>query len=312
MTDDYKYEVAFSFLQQDESLAQALNDLLQDRMSTFIYSERQLELAGKDGELLLKKVFGSEARIVVILYRKEWGTTPWTRIEQDAIRDRGHDHGYDFCLLIPLDEPQTKPEWYPKYRIWIGLRRWGNDAAAAVIEDRVHEAGGMTREESLADRKARLERQVKAAEKRKNFLESENAVGPANTEAQRLLEEIEQTASSLSTNDFPLKVKREMEVISVKSYGFDLQVYWRQRYANVIRDSCLYVHLLKLDRQHHFEPKFRELKKLEFHFSLNESEEYGWDLTQGNKKFFSTKELTDFVLRMLLDKIADFSLKKSD
>ena len=262
MEDDYKYEVAFSFLQQDESLAQSLNDLLQDRTSTFIYSERQKEIAGKDGELLLKKVFGCEARIVVILYRKEWGTTPWTRIEQDAIRDRAYDHGYDFCLLIPLDEPPTKPEWYPKNRIWIGLRRWGNDAAAAVIEARVQEAGGITREESLADRKARIERQVLTAAKIRDFLQSGAAVGPANAEAQKLFQEIEQVASSLSTKDFPMGIKSEQDGLRVTSYGIMLQVYWHQTYANVIMDSCLYVRLLELDRQHHFESKFRELKKL--------------------------------------------------
>jgi hypothetical protein len=76
MDKEYKYDVAFSFLNQDESLAQQLNDLLQDRISTFIYPEHQLDLAGKDGEIVLKKSFDSEARIVVILYRDEWGITP--------------------------------------------------------------------------------------------------------------------------------------------------------------------------------------------------------------------------------------------
>ena len=34
---DFKYEVAFSFLKEDEVLALKINDLLQDRFSTFIY-----------------------------------------------------------------------------------------------------------------------------------------------------------------------------------------------------------------------------------------------------------------------------------
>jgi hypothetical protein len=45
-SDQYKYEVAFSFLAQDEALATGLNDLLQDRLATFLYSERQKEIAG--------------------------------------------------------------------------------------------------------------------------------------------------------------------------------------------------------------------------------------------------------------------------
>lgn len=43
--DQFKYDVAFSFLGQDEAIAVQLNDLLSDRLRTFIYSERQLELA---------------------------------------------------------------------------------------------------------------------------------------------------------------------------------------------------------------------------------------------------------------------------
>lgn len=294
------------------SKTRRLNDLLQDRMSTFIYSERQLEIAGKDGELLLKKVFGSEARVVVVLYRKEWGTTPWTRIEQDAIRDRAYDHGYDFCLLIPLDEQPAQPEWYPKNRIWIGLRKKGIEIAAEIIEYRVQESGGITREESLADRKARLERQVVAAEKRRIFLESESAVDPANSEAQQLFKDIEQTALSLSTNDFPLEVKREQGGLRVKSYGFVLQVYWQQASANALKDSGLYLHLLQRDIRNPFDREFHELKKLEFHFSLNESEECGWRVTQDDKKFYSTKELTDFALRMVVDKSAELRFKESD
>jgi hypothetical protein len=50
MTGEYLYDVAFSFLSQDESLAVQLNDSLKDRLTTFIYSDskRQAELAGRD------------------------------------------------------------------------------------------------------------------------------------------------------------------------------------------------------------------------------------------------------------------------
>ena len=78
MSASYKYDVAFSFLQRDEPLALQLNDLLQDRVKTFIYPERQKELAGTDGEETFGKVFGEEARLAVVLYRSEWGETKWT------------------------------------------------------------------------------------------------------------------------------------------------------------------------------------------------------------------------------------------
>jgi len=121
--DDYKFEVAFSFCKVDESLASKMNDLLQDRYSTFIYFEKQKEIAGKDGEIEFGKVFRSESRVVVILYRSEWGNTSWTRIEETAIRDRAFDKGYDFTLFIPTENNIKMPEWLPRQRLW--YRRCG-------------------------------------------------------------------------------------------------------------------------------------------------------------------------------------------
>ena len=52
-----------------------------------------------------------------MFYREKWGTTPWTRIEETAIRNRAFHKGYEFTLFIPR-EPQVKmPEWLPRTRI---------------------------------------------------------------------------------------------------------------------------------------------------------------------------------------------------
>src|SRR5690349_20324605 len=117
----YKYEVAFSFLKEDEAIAVALNDLLQDRMSTFLYSKQQEAVAGTDGEKTFNRVFGEEARLVVVLYREGWGESPWTRIEATAVRNRGFEEGYDFVKFIPVAANATVPKWLPKSQIWIGL-----------------------------------------------------------------------------------------------------------------------------------------------------------------------------------------------
>ncbi len=91
--EGFKYDVAFSFLAQDEGLATELCDLLQDRMRIFLYSKRQEDLAGTDGEETFNAVFGAQARLVVVLYRKGWGESPWTRIEETAIRNRAYKEG---------------------------------------------------------------------------------------------------------------------------------------------------------------------------------------------------------------------------
>ena len=97
---DYKYDVAFSFLDRDEPLARELAGLLTP-LSTFVYSEQQLEVAAKDGVDAFTAVFRRDARIVAVLYRDGWGKTKWTRVEEQAIKSRFLDWG------IPLTKGAT-------------------------------------------------------------------------------------------------------------------------------------------------------------------------------------------------------------
>jgi hypothetical protein len=194
---DYKHDVAFSFLAQDEALATELNDLLENRLRTFLYSKKQGEIAGTDGEKTFNSVFGEEARIVVVLYRGNWGQTPWTRIEATAIRNRAFEDGYEFVIFIPLDEPPSAPKWLPRPQLWVGLKRWGIRAAAAVIEDRVKALGGEPKEETVFERAARLERSVKFAERKSRFLNSYDGVNAARGEFDDLREELKVLIASL-------------------------------------------------------------------------------------------------------------------
>ena len=72
----FEYDIAFSFVKEDEGLATQLNDRLRDRYRTFLYSRVQELLVGTDGEKSFNAVFGKEARIVAVLLRPEWGHTP--------------------------------------------------------------------------------------------------------------------------------------------------------------------------------------------------------------------------------------------
>ena len=155
---NFEFDVAFSFHSLDESLVTQLNDLLQDRFKTFLYSKNQEILAGTDGEEIFNSVFGEMARCVVVFYREEWGETPFTRIKQTAIRNRAFDVGFDFTLFIPTEKTPNVPPWLPKTRLWFGLDRFGLTGAAAVIEARIQELGGEPRVESITDRAARLQR----------------------------------------------------------------------------------------------------------------------------------------------------------
>src|SRR5262245_20863014 len=67
LADEFEYDVAFSFNAMDEAIATQLNDRLSGRLKTFIYSERQREIAGTDGQESFSQIYGKTARLVVVL-----------------------------------------------------------------------------------------------------------------------------------------------------------------------------------------------------------------------------------------------------
>ena len=62
---DYKYDLALSLLDEDETTAEELCRLLPESVNPFLYSKRELELTGRDGVEAFAAVFGREARTVV-------------------------------------------------------------------------------------------------------------------------------------------------------------------------------------------------------------------------------------------------------
>jgi len=305
--EEYKYDVAFSFLAKDEWLAIELNDLLQDRVRTFLYSKKQGEIAGTDGEKSLNAVFGEEARLVVVLYRDGWGETPWTRVEETAIRNRAFEQGTEFVKFIPLDAPPTVPKWLPRTQLWLGLKRWGSSGAASVIEARIEELGGKPHEETATERAARLDRSIKFQKKRKSFLNSEEAVRAANEEVEALYKELNQLVASIreSASAFSLILKRERYHIVVFGLGHGLSINWRYHYANSLDKARLDVSIWRghppFPRISHGFEKPKELRAERFTFDLSPSEEPCWMSSGSESRAYTTKDLASYVLKYFMN-----------
>ena len=306
MTDEsYKYDVAFSFLTQDESLATRLNDLLESRLSTFLYSKRQKELAGTDGEESFVRVFGSEARLVVVLYRDGWGDKGWTRVEKDGIRNRAYENGYDFTLFIVLEKGASLPAWLPKQRLYYGLNRYGEEGVLAVIETRVQEAGGQTREESFEERAARLNREVVSERERKQFLRSGDGVAAAREAVKQLHDELGRRAEVVKSAGFELGLRSDTNWISITCGDFGLSVDWHLHFGNSLEESELEMALWRGppprigDIFPFSEPK--RLSHREFQFDRDHAE-HGWR-ENGKSQFLSTERLAELCITNLLEKV---------
>jgi hypothetical protein len=83
-----------------------------------------------------------EARVVVVLFRTPWGETPWTRVEQTAITDRGLQDGWDGILFVTLDSTSPIPKWVPNTRIRFNMETYGIEQAVGAIKFRVEQMGG--------------------------------------------------------------------------------------------------------------------------------------------------------------------------
>lgn len=302
--NEYEYEVAFSFLAQDEPLAIQLNDLLQDRVKTFLYSEQQKRIAGTDGEKTFGLVFGEQARLVVVLYRNGWGGSPWTRIEETAIRNRAHELGYDFVIVIPLDKTASVPQWLPRNRIWVGLERWGMKGAAGVIEARIQELGGEPHEETLKERAARLERANKFQQRRKQFLHSHEGVNAANAEYLKLHQELKELIAEIKTAapSIPISLDNNQGILVITgSHG--VSVCWRSRFSNMLDDDSQ----LEIRVWTGYPPvpgafmfdKADELENRILQFDLLPTEQVGWVLEK--ECMYTTHDLAQFILKFYLD-----------
>lgn len=238
---EYQYEVALSFLAQDEPLATQLANILEERHRVFLYSRKQEQIAGTDGEVTFNEVFAKQARVVVVLYRQGWGASPWTRIEETAIRNRAYDEGYDFALFVPTDDKPTVPKYVPKTRLWLGLARFGVNGVASVIDARVQELGGEPRVLSLEERAARAQQAAEFKAFREGYFRSHEGIQAAGTSFTRIVELIEERVANLqvAAPGLGFQAKRFQQILVVLGTGPALRLAWRARYANSFEGAYL-------------------------------------------------------------------------
>jgi hypothetical protein len=308
MTDSanqFEFDVAFSFLQQDEAVATQINDLLQDRFKTFIFSKAQESIAGTDGEEIFNAVFGEKARTVAVLYRPGWGDTPWTRIEETAIKNRALlRDGYDFATFVMLEESVSPPKWVPKTRIYYSLPKYGIDGAAGALALRIQDQGGERAIESVAARAERLKRAQSLDEAKRQFAFSFEGVKTADAAYQEFVEAIKHSAEDISAAGVPCRTRDVSGGYTlVVGKGVVLVTDWERHYANSLDGAKLLVRFYdgvpRLPGLSMINEKPRQLEQAEFVFGLAGPDRPAW-LDRKGKEFSST-DLAEFVLKRFMD-----------
>ncbi len=310
----YEYEVAFSFLQDDEGLAYEINDLIKDRYSTFIYSEHQKELVGKDGTETFRQVFAEKARIVVVLYREGWGTTFWTRVEENAIKHRSLEENADFTIFISLDG--QKPNWLSKTQIWYDFDRFGVKPAVAIIEKRVAEYGGQVREESILDQAARHKRQTKRRKELEEYLLSNQGQIDGLNEVDNVLGIAESNIDEISDHTIGLsfgKSKKDKEYFTSYGRKIGLTFKWVRRYTNSLAESYLQVFIANEDFYDSFPGRQGTVyKKEEYVFYESEARTKGWVKKKNKSGFQTSNQLVNIWQKNFLERDQKDRNKEND
>lgn len=163
----YKYDIAVSLCKEDVAFARQLCKALNPTLNIFFYEDKQEELVGKMGPEIFARIFKEEARVVVIIHRKTWGTSFYTEIENAAIVSRLKDEGYGFTFLIPLEKGKT-PSWYPPISIYANPFDFSVEKLAKFIEFKINERGGDVKQLSLEEKIELLQNRM---EEKRKFIE---------------------------------------------------------------------------------------------------------------------------------------------
>lgn len=175
--DPSDIDIAFTFLNPDLGLAEELARLLRDHVSTFVFSEHQKDLVGKDGVAQFTTIFQERARFVVVLYREGYGKTGWTGIEKAAVTSRALELGWGSLMVISLDG--KVPQWFPTSWLFAGIDAVGHRVAADAILGRFRELGQEGRPQSLVQYAVGISRQLASREEAELWQRSTKSVDAA-------------------------------------------------------------------------------------------------------------------------------------
>ena len=144
--ESFKYDVAISFLSEDTSIAKGLNDkLIESGLEIFFFPGAQEILAGTDGLESMRAPFRHESRLNVVVFRPKWGNTPWTAVEEQAIKEACLDNSFRNIFVYVVEDTRIKPKWLPDTHVYFSATNYTMDQAVGAIKARVQDVVGSSR-----------------------------------------------------------------------------------------------------------------------------------------------------------------------
>ena len=206
VSDPFKWDVAISLRAADAELAGQLADALAP-LRVFLFTRRQQDLGGANQVEVFTETFRRDARLSVVLHRKEWGASDYTDLESLAIQERGLRTRWRSVFLVKLDDSEA-PLWFAQHVLgYVEYPRYSIAEVAGAIRARAEELGAVARVETLTEYHARLAKAAADERDRQTFAASTLGLAAARAEVGRLFNVLEQQCELLRgvATDFEMR-----------------------------------------------------------------------------------------------------------
>jgi hypothetical protein len=241
---DPVYDVAISFLYQDLALAQALYDELSKGLEVFFFPRNQEKLAGSDGLESMRAPFRSQSRLNLVLYRPKWGNTPWTGVEEVAVKESCLATSFKSAFFFVIEPVSEIPAWLPETHVRFSFADFTFEQAVGAVKARVQERGGQFKP-MTPSRKVALLQVEEEYQRDRRRISSDEGMRKIYENVELLFAEIVTQLEDVNANGH-LNIEHQIKLrfgdmdqsclLGMNRLG--MAVVWFQRYSNMLDDDA--------------------------------------------------------------------------
>jgi len=292
-------------------LAQALYDELGKGLEVFFFPRNQEELAGSDGLESMREPFRSQSRLNVVLYRPKWGNTPWTGVEEVAVKESCLATSYKSIFFFVIEPTSEIPIWLPETHVRFNFADFTLEQAVGAIKARVQERGGHFRP-MTPSRKVALLRVEEEYQRDRRQISSQEGIQKIQQNVELLFAEIAAQLEGVNASghlaiDHQLKVRdgdiEQYCLLGMQRLG--MSVLWFQRYSGMLDDAGLIVR--ELNENAILAPGYMRLQQPEvireekYVPDVSRIREYVWKSEKGKGEMVTSKDLATKLVLQFLD-----------
>jgi hypothetical protein len=237
----FKYDVAITAADFDALTVDELKRRLEHRLAKPVYSVPRLADRERATAAAARKAFEKDARVVVVLFQRLWGSTPSTEDAATALKARIGKVKHKDVVIVPLDTSAV-PTWLKGTPI----KSSDAPASAAVVDAivaAVDAAGGSPKRITDAVLAAHQAEEENRARARISFLTSQRALTLINRELDSLSSNVLKLCEAPGTLPAGLTadVRRTPDRYTVQIGPVGLSFSWIRGRSNSIADGQLLV-----------------------------------------------------------------------